>query len=153
MSENMKANYVDHISIAVRNLEKAVKDFEKMFGWEVAGRYIDREERISVVYFMVGPTAVELMEDIDGKGEVARFIEHHGEGIMVLSFNVDNCEDSLEILRRNMTKVIDDKPRFTKALNRYYAFIHPKACYGVLTEVIDGEYEPNPDSHIKKISE
>ena len=140
MTEMLKTNYIDHISIAVRDLAKAEEDFKQAFGWEVAGRYKDLDEKISVTYFQVGPTALEIMEDLDGTGEVAKFIERRGEGIMVLSFNVDNCEESLGLLLKNETEVLDRKPRFAKELNRYFAFIHPKVCHGVLTEVIEGKY-------------
>ena len=140
MTEEVKVNYVDHISIAVKDLEKAEEDFKKMFGWKVAGRYDDLDENIRVIYFQAGQTAVELMEDMDGTGEVAKFIEKRGEGVMILSFNVDNCMDSLGILKKNGAQVIDKKPRLAKELNRYFAFIHPKACHGIITEVIDGKY-------------
>ena len=140
MTEEVKVNYVDHISIAVKDLEKAEEDFKKMFGWKVAGRYDDQDENIRVIYFQVGQTAVELMEDMDGTGEVAKFIEKRGEGVMILSFNVDNAMDSLGILKKNGAQVIDKEPRLAKELNRYFAFIHPKACHGIITEVIDGKY-------------
>ena len=140
MTEEVKANYVDHISIAVKDLKEAEADFKKAFGWEVAGRYKDLHEKINVVYFQVGSTAVEIMEDLDGTGEVAKFIERRGEGVMVLSFNVDDCHESLEKLKGNGARLLDQKPRFAKELNRYFAFLHPKACHGVLGEVIDGKY-------------
>ena len=140
MSKEVKVNYIDHISIAVKDLKKAEEDFNSVFGWKVAGRYKDLDENINVVYFQVGSTAVEIMEDIDGTGEVARFIKNRGEGVMVLSFNVDNCFDSIETLKKNGVRMIDKKPRLAKELNRYFAFIHPKVCHGVLTEVIDGKY-------------
>jgi len=141
MTEEVKVNYVDHISIAVKDLEKAEEDFKNIFGWKVAGRYKDPDENIRVVYFQVGPTAVELMEDMDGTGEVAKFIQKRGEGVMVVSFNVDNCLDSMGILKKNGAHLIDKKPRLAKELDRYFAFLHPKACHGVLTEVIEGRYE------------
>ena len=81
MSERVKANFVDHISIAVKDVATAEEEFKKAFGWEVSGRYIDSGEKIRVSYFMVGPTAVEVMEDLDGTGEVAKFITKHGEGV------------------------------------------------------------------------
>jgi methylmalonyl-CoA/ethylmalonyl-CoA epimerase len=89
---------------------------------------------------MIGQTAIEIMEDMDGTGEVARFIDRHSEGIMVLSINVDNALESLGLLARNGAKLIDRKPRFVRELNRYFAFLHPKQCHGVLAEVIDGKY-------------
>lgn len=140
MSEKLHTNHIDHISIAVKDLKKAEEDFKKAFGWEVDGRYSDYDEKIRVAYFMVGPTAFEIMEDMDGTGEVAKFIEKHGEGIMILSINVNNTAESLELLKRNGAALIDQKPRFAKELNRYFAFLHPRQCHGVLAEVIDGKY-------------
>jgi len=80
MTEKLKVNCIDHISIAVKDLKKAEEDFRRAFGWEVDGRYADHDEKINVAYFMIGGTAFEIMEDTDGTGEVARFIAQHGEG-------------------------------------------------------------------------
>jgi methylmalonyl-CoA/ethylmalonyl-CoA epimerase len=89
---------------------------------------------------MVGQTAIELMEDLDGTGEVAKFIRRAGEGVMLISYNVDNCEESLELLKRNKVKLIDQNPRFFAEYKRNFAFIHPFATHGILTEIIDGKY-------------
>jgi len=140
MAEKLKANFVDHICIAVNDVKKAEKDYIDMFGWEVAYRYVDEPEKIRVTGFMVGPTAIEVMEDTDGTGEVAKFIKRSGEGVMIVSYNVDNCEESLELLKRNKVKLIDQKPRFFEEYNRYFAFIHPVPAHGILTEIIDGKY-------------
>jgi methylmalonyl-CoA/ethylmalonyl-CoA epimerase len=140
MAEKLRVNCIDHISIAVKDLKKAEEDFRRAFGWEVDGRYSDHDEKINVAYFMIGPTALEIMEDMDGTGEVARFIAQHGEGIMVLSMNVDSAAQSLELLKRNGADLVDRKPRFAKELNRHFAFLHPRQCHGALTEIIDGQY-------------
>jgi methylmalonyl-CoA/ethylmalonyl-CoA epimerase len=140
MPEKLNTNYIDHISIAVKDLKKAEEDFKRAFGWEVDGRYSDCDEKIRVAYYMIGPTALEIMEDMDGTGEVAKYIEKHGEGMMVLSLNVDSTLESLHLLKRNGAGLIDQKPRFAKELNRYFAFLHPRQCHGALTEVIDGKY-------------
>jgi methylmalonyl-CoA/ethylmalonyl-CoA epimerase len=140
MAENLKVNCIDHVSIAVKNLRKAEEDFKEAFGWEVDGRYSDYDEKINVAYYMIGPTALEIMEDMDGTGEVAKFIAAHGEGIMVLSMNVDSAAESLDLLKRNGVDLVDRKPRFAKELNRYFAFLRPRQCHGVLTEIIDGKY-------------
>jgi len=141
MPEKLKANYIDHISIAVKDLTGAEEDFRQAFGWEVDGRYSDLDEKINVAYYMVGQTAIELMEDMDGSGEVAKFIDKYGEGIMVLSMNVNSTIESLDLLKRNGARLIDQKPRFARELMRYFAFMHPKQCHGVLVEVIDGNYQ------------
>ena len=140
MTEEVRVNYVDHISIAVKDLQKAEEDFKRAFGWKVAGRYKDLDEKIKVAYFQVGPTALEIMEDLDGTGEVAKFIRRAGEGVMLISYNVDNCEKSLEVLKKNKVKLIDQKPRFFAEYKRNFAFIHPAATHGILTEIIDGKY-------------
>jgi len=54
---------------------------------------------------------------------------------------VDNTTESLELFKRNGARLIDQKPRFAKELNRYFAFLDPKQCHGVLAEVIDGNYQ------------
>ena len=140
MTEEVKVNYVDHISIAVKDLNKAVSEYEAIFGWKVAGRYNDPDENLRVAYFQVGQTAFELMEDMDGTGEVAKFIERRGEGIMLVGFNVDDCVHSIKLLKERGAKMIDEKPRLSKELNRQFAFVHPKSCSGVLAEVIEGKY-------------
>ena len=140
MTEKLRVNCIDHISIAVKDLKKAEEDFRRVFGWEVDGRYADHDEKINVAYFMIGPTALEIMEDMDGTGEVARFIAEHGEGIMVFSLNVDSAAGSMELLRKNGADLVDRKPRFAEELNRYFAFLRPGQCHGVLTEIIDGKY-------------
>jgi methylmalonyl-CoA/ethylmalonyl-CoA epimerase len=140
MAEKLKANYVDHICIAVNDVKKAEKDYIDAFGWEVAYRYVDEPEKIRVTGFMVGPTAIEIMEDLDGTGEVAKFIRRAGEGVMLISYNVDNCEESLELLKRNKVRLIDQKPRWFAEYKRNFAFIHPAATHGILTEIIDGKY-------------
>ncbi|MFC1958799.1 VOC family protein [Chloroflexota bacterium] len=140
MPEKVIVNYVDHISIAVKDIKKAEKDYQNVFGWEVAGRYINRDEKIGVSYFRVGQTCVELMEDLDGTGEVAKFIAKRGEGVMLISYNVDDAGEALGLLKANGAKLIDQEPRLWKERGGKYAFIHPHAVHGVLTEVADGRY-------------
>ena len=139
MAAKVITNFVDHICIAVHDVKQAEKHYVQAFGWEVAYRYDDAPEKIRVVGFMVGPTAIEVMEDLDGTGDVAKFLGKNGEGVMLVSYNVDNCADSLESLKKNGVRLIDDKPRWFAEHKRNFAFIHPKATHGVLTEIIDGK--------------
>jgi len=141
MPEQVKTNFVDHICIAVNDVKKAEKDYIDAFGWEVAYRYVDEPEKIRVTGFMVGPTAIEVMEDMDGTGEVAKFISKRGEGVMLISYNVDNCGEALDKLKANNVKLIDQQPRLFAEYNRNFAFIHPAPMHGILTEIIDGSYE------------
>ena len=143
MTEKLKTNYVDHISIAVKDIEKAEKDYMDAFGWEVAYRYVHGPEKVRCSVFMVGPTAIELMEDTDGTGEVAKFIRRAGEGVMVIGYNVDNTVQAIELLAKNKIATLDKKPRTLdwKGGKRNFTFIHPSALHGVLTEIMDGKYE------------
>jgi hypothetical protein len=59
---------------------------------------------------------------------------------MIVAFNVDNCVPSMKLLKERGAKIIDAKPRLSEELNRYFAFMHPKSCHGVLAEVIEGKY-------------
>ncbi len=141
MPEKLATNFVDHICIAVHDVKKAEEHYVNAFGWEVAYRYDDPPEKIRVVGFMVGPTAIEIMEDLDGTGEVAKFLKKNGEGVMLISYNVDDCKKSLGALQRNGVQLIDREPRWFAEHKRNFAFIHPKATHGVLTEIIDGKYD------------
>ena len=139
MPEKVITNFVDHICIAVKDLKKAEESYTSAFGWDVAYRYEDEPEKIRVTGFMAGPTAIEIMEDLDGTGEVAKFIEKRGEGVMLISYNVDDCGESLEKLKKNKVRLIDEKPRHFAEYDRNFAFIHPKPMHGILTEIIDGD--------------
>ena len=141
MPEKLNTNFVDHICIAVRDVKQAEKDYVEAFGWDVAYRYVDEPEKIRVTGFMVGPTAIEVMEDLDGNGEVAKFIAARGEGVMLISYNVDSCTESLDKLKKNNVRMIDQQPRYFAEHDRNFAFIHPKATHGILTEIIDGKYK------------
>jgi len=136
----MKLNHVDHICIATKDIRKAEESFARAFGIEAFLRYSDPDEKINVVCFRIGETVLEFMEDSTGDGETAKFIRKKGEGIMLVSFNVDNCETALEELKQRSVRLIDQKPRIWKEYKRRFAFLHPAGTHGALMEVIDGEY-------------
>lgn len=136
----MKLNYVDHICIATKDVKKAEDNFSKAFGIEAFLRYANPDEKINVVCFRIAQTVLEFIEDSTGNGETAKFIQKRGEGIMLISFNVDNCEDTLEELKKKNVLLVDQKPRLWKEYKRRFAFLHPTGMHGTLIEVIDGAY-------------
>ena len=92
----MKANKVDHICIAVKNLEEAQKVWEPVLGKSGPDdEYIDAPENIKVARYWVGEIGFELMESTTPDGDVAKFIEKRGEGVMLISFNVDNTREAI----------------------------------------------------------
>ncbi|MBI5250965.1 MAG: VOC family protein [Desulfomonile tiedjei] len=135
----MKVKEIDHICIAVRNVDQAREVYEGTLGLEPACEYVAQEESIRVIRYYVGSVAVEIMEPTNSTCEVARFLENRGEGLFLMSYRVDNVEEALEELHLAGRKTIDRTPRCL--MGNRYAFIDPPgALHGVLTEILDGEF-------------
>jgi methylmalonyl-CoA/ethylmalonyl-CoA epimerase len=136
----MKLNKIDHICIAVKDLETARKNWEPLLGKdEPDDAYVDEPEKINVVRYYVGEVGFELMESTSPDGDVAKFIEKHGEGIMLISFNVDNTREAVAGLQNQDYPFIPDaRGELARPFRDCeFAFIHPKKLNGVLTELID----------------
>ena len=137
----MKAKAIDHICIAVKDREAAARVYEETLGLEPAYGYVAESEKIRVVRYFLGEVALELMEDTDGSGDVANFIRKRGEGVFLLSYKVDDVEAGLKELRDKGHETIDRKPREMMGIR--YAFIQPpKELGGVLTEILEGDFDP-----------
>ncbi len=131
----MKIEKIDHLCIAVKDIDKAQKIFYKLFGLEPDDFYIEEKEKINVARYYIGEVAFELMSSTDGTGEVAKFIAKYGEGFYLLSLKVNNVEETLRELKENGISLIDDIPRRWRDSN--YIFLKPQSMFGVLTELID----------------
>jgi len=135
----MKLNKIDHICIAVKDLEAAKKIWEPLLGkTEPDDAYIDEPEKINVARYMIGEVGFELMESTSPDGDVARFIEKRGEGIMLISFNVDNTREAMAELKEKDYPFIGGARQFRDC---EFAFMHPKKMNGVLTELIDDKWD------------
>lgn len=142
----MKVQAIDHLCIAVEDLDKARRTYEEDLGLELAAVYVAETEKIRVARYYVGDVALELIEATSPDSEVGRFIRGRGEGLFLISYRVDDVEDALAELRDKGIKTIDDRPR--RLMGNRYAFIHhPKELCGVLTEVLDGEFEYGEEKH------
>jgi len=131
----MKVNKIDHICIAVKNLDEARKTWEPILGKpEPDDPYVDEPEKIRVARYWLGEVGFELMESTSPDGDVAKFIERHGEGIMLMSFNVDNTRESMDELKEKGYSFIGGARPFRDC---EFAFVHPKSVNGVLLELID----------------
>jgi methylmalonyl-CoA/ethylmalonyl-CoA epimerase len=136
----MKVNKVDHICIAVKNLEQARRVWEPVLGKsEPDDRYVDEPEKIRVCRYWLGEVGFELMESTAPDGEVARFIEKNGEGVMLISFNVDNTREAMGELKSKDYPFLGGPRPFRDC---EFAFIHPKKMNGVLLELIDDKGGP-----------
>ncbi len=132
---------IDHICLAVRNLAAARRIYEDVLGLELDCEYVAESEKIKVARYYIGEVALELMESTTPDGEVAKFIARRGEGVFLLSYQVDDVEEKMADLKARGYELIDDKPR--RLFGNRYAFINPPAqMCGVLTEIIDGDFDP-----------
>jgi methylmalonyl-CoA/ethylmalonyl-CoA epimerase len=135
----MKVNKIDHICIAVKDLDAARKVWEPILGKsEPDDPYVDEPEKIRVARYWLGEVGFELMESTSPDGDVAKFVERHGEGVMIISFNVDNTREAMDELKAKDYPFIGGARPFRDC---EFAFIHPKAVNGVLLELIDYKWD------------
>jgi methylmalonyl-CoA/ethylmalonyl-CoA epimerase len=139
----MKINKIDHICIAVKKLEDARKVWEPVLGKaKPDDEYVDEPEKIRVARYMLGNVGFELMESTSPDGEVAKFIKNRGEGIMLISLNVDNTREAIDELKPKSYPFIGGARSFRDC---EFAFIHPDKMNGVLLELIDYKWQELED--------
>lgn len=127
---------IDHVGIAVKNLEEAKEFYEKVLGLTVTGIEEVAEQKVRVAFIPTGDSELELLESTDPDGPIARFIEAKGEGIHHLALRVENIDQALEELKAQGIRLIDEKPRYGAGSARI-AFIHPKVTFGTLIELCE----------------
>ncbi|WP_290898244.1 methylmalonyl-CoA epimerase [Ferroglobus sp.] len=127
---------IDHIGVAVKNLEEAIELYKKL-GFEVKGIEEIEDQKVRVAMLPVGESKIELIEATSEDSAVAKFIEKRGEGIHHIAINVENIEKALENAKNNGLQLIDEKPRIG-AGGKKIAFVHPKSTKGVLLEFVEG---------------
>jgi len=140
----MKTNKLDHISIAVMDLEAARRTWELVLGKsEPDDRYVDESEKIRVARYWIGEVGFELMESTTSDGPVAEWIKKNGEGVMVVSLNVNSTREAITELKSEKYQFIpDQKGEFARPFRDCeFALIHPKGLNGVLTELIDYKWD------------
>ncbi|OHD75621.1 MAG: methylmalonyl-CoA epimerase [Spirochaetes bacterium RIFOXYC1_FULL_54_7] len=125
---------VDHIGIAVANLDETLKLYTDILGMELHGTETVAEQKVRVAFLPVGDTEIELLESTDPDGPIAKFIESKGQGIQHIAFSVTDIEAALVELKEKGVRLIDEKPRYG-AGGAKIAFLHPKATNGVLVEL------------------
>jgi methylmalonyl-CoA/ethylmalonyl-CoA epimerase len=127
---------IDHICVAVRDLEAAMKTWALFLGKDKPDLEYELDaEAIKVVRYYVGEVGWELMVSTKENSDVDRFIKNHGEGIMLVSFKVPDTTKAMETLKQNGFEMIDQQPR--SFYQSKYAFMNPKFMNGVLVEIID----------------
>lgn len=130
----MKALRVDHIGIAVKNLDETIKFYTDVLGLEVQGTEVVEEQKVKVAFLPIGDTEVELLESTTDDGPIARFIEKNGEGMQHIAFAVENIEEAIAEMKEKGMRMIDETPRYG-AGGAKIAFVHPKSSNRVLVEL------------------
>ncbi|MBT33092.1 MAG: methylmalonyl-CoA epimerase [Thalassobius sp.] len=129
----MIPTHIEHIGIAVKNLEDSISYYEEVLGLKCYKVEEVKDQKVKTAFFQVGQTKIELLESTEPDGPIGKFIEKRGEGIHHLAFAVNDIEGSLQKVKEKGVRLIDEKPR-KGAEGLDIAFLHPKSTYGTLTE-------------------
>ncbi len=132
----MQPTHIEHIGIAVKNLQESVRFYEEVLGLECYNFEEIADQKVRTAFFMVGQTKIELLESTENDGPVAKFIAKKGEGIHHIAYAVKGIEKALEHAREKGVETIDARPR-KGAEGLDIAFLHPKSTFGVLTELCE----------------
>jgi len=134
----MELTHIEHIGIAVKDLDKAIDYYEKILGVRCYAIEEVTDQKVKTAFFKIGQTKIELLESTDPEGPVGKFIEKKGEGIHHMAFAVKNIEQALEEVEDKGIRLIDHTPR-KGAEGLDIAFLHPKFTFGVLTEFCENK--------------
>jgi len=129
----MKPTHIEHIGIAVANMEEAIKYYEEVLGLKCYAIEEVLDQKVRTAFFQLGQTKIELLESMDPDGPVGKFIESRGPGVHHIAFAFDNVADALREAGEKGVRLIDQNPR-NGAEGLQIGFLHPKSTLGVLTE-------------------
>ncbi|MCX6097454.1 MAG: methylmalonyl-CoA epimerase [Caldiserica bacterium] len=132
----MNLKNIDHIGIAVANMQESLSFWEASLGIEVNGIEEVAEQHVRTAFLPVGGTEIELLEPTSPDSSVAKFIEKRGEGLHHIAIRVDDIEAALVELKAKGIQLIDETPRDGAGGTRI-AFVHPKSTHGVLLELCE----------------
>jgi methylmalonyl-CoA/ethylmalonyl-CoA epimerase len=137
MTENERSmlTEIDHVAIAVEDLDAAVDYYRSVFGAELAHRERVETDKVEEALLAVADSYIQLLTPTSDASPVAKFLERKGEGIHHVGYRVDDCGAALEAVKRAGGKVIDEAPR-PGSRGTTVAFVHPKAAFGTLIELV-----------------
>lgn len=128
---------MDHVGIAVKNLDEAISVYRDLLGFKIEGVHVLAERKVKVAFVSTGGgSKIELLEPLDTESTIAKFIEARGEGIHHIAVKVKGIETVLEEFKRKGIVLIDEKPK-AGAEGSKIAFVHPKSTRGVLLELVE----------------
>ncbi len=128
---------VEHIGIAVHSLSASIPLFEKLLNTSCYKQEEVLSEKVSTAFFQKGETKIELLESIDPKGVIAKFISKKGEGMHHIAFEVADINLEMKRLQKEGFILLNEEPK-KGADNKWVCFLHPKGTNGVLIELCQG---------------
>ena len=132
----MKIKHIDHIGVAVNEIEQAGKFYTDVLGLKIEDVENVADQKVNVAFIPITDSEVELLESTEPDGPIARYISARGEGVQHIAFRVEDIDKALEELKEKGVRLIDQAPR-KGAGGARIAFIHPKETNGVLVEVCE----------------
>ena len=131
----MTLTEIDHVAIALRDLEQAIAWYKENFEATVTHRERVESDGVEEALLKVADSYIQLLTPITESSPVAKYLERHGEGLHHVGYRVEDCGVALDVLKRNGARVIDEKPR-PGSRGTTVAFVHPKAAFGTLIELV-----------------
>lgn len=126
--------HIDHLGIAVDDLEAAIETYERLLNGECYKREIVEDQKVETAFFKTGQSKVELLGATSPDSVIAKYVAKNGEGMHHVAFEVDDIHAELDRLREEGFTVLNDEPK-RGADNKLVAFVHPKDNHGVLVEL------------------
>ena len=126
--------HIDHIGIAVEDLEEAVDTYERLLNTDCYKREVVEDQQVDTAFLKTGQSKVELLGATSPDSVIAKYVSSKGEGIHHVAFEVDDIQAELKRLRNEGFAVLNDEPKIG-ADNKLVAFVHPKDNHGVLVEL------------------
>jgi methylmalonyl-CoA epimerase len=126
---------IDHIAIAVNDLEAAIAYYRDTFGCEVDHRELVESDGVEEALLKVADSYVQLLTPVRDDSPVAKYLEKKGEGLHHVGYRVDDCAAALDRVKAEGHRVIDETPR-PGSRGTTVAFVHPKTAFGTLIELV-----------------
>jgi methylmalonyl-CoA/ethylmalonyl-CoA epimerase len=127
---------IDHVAIAVHDLEAAIAYYHDTFGCEVEHREVVDKDGVEEALLQVADSYIQLLTPVRDDSPVAKYLANKGEGLHHVGYRVDDCAVALERVKAQGHRVIDEKPR-PGSRGTTVAFVHPKTAFGTLIELVE----------------
>ncbi|MEZ4736785.1 MAG: methylmalonyl-CoA epimerase [Caldilineaceae bacterium] len=129
---------IDHVGIVVQSIEESLKTYCADLGFTLLERRRVPEHLVEVAFLDAGNSAIELLAPLDDTSGTARFLQNRGEGVHHICFVVEDIVATLDELRAQGMRLIDEQPR--QGIHGLVAFVHPKATHGAMLELLQKQH-------------